>query len=74
MNSWPGGRALSDDDLLAIGEQDGCDMGKLADLRAHLHNVALFRSHLLSITAERRSAMFWRSELDLAPPPRKESR
>ena len=74
MNAWPGGRPLSDDDLLAIADADGRDMTKLADLRAHMHHPAMFRSHLLSLTGPARLAMFWRRELDLAPPPRLETR
>lgn len=74
MNAWPGGRPLSDDDLLAIAEAGGSNMDKLADLRAHLHNTNLFRSHLLSLTGERRFEMWQHSKLDLVPPPRLETR
>lgn len=68
MNVWPDGRPLSNDDLLAIAEKDGRDMTKLADLRAHLHNPELFRSHLITITAPACLAMFGRGELDLHTP------
>lgn len=68
MNVWPDGRPLSDDDLMAIAETNGAERAKLAEMQAHLHNGALFRTHLKTITQEARLAMFWRSELDLRTP------
>lgn len=66
MNRWTeDGRPLSDDDLLAIAEADGVDMVKLADMRAHMHHEALFRTHLNTITAVRRFSMMATGELTL---------
>jgi hypothetical protein len=54
MNRWPDGRALNASDLEGIAEESGADMGKLHALAAGLHNEALYRSHLLTVTAPAR--------------------